>query len=115
MERNGYAAAASYVDRAKSGATVHERTDFQRMLADARKALFRAVCAETTGRYGRDEEDRAGSAELSDDAAALAFACEIVRELMPRGIASTHPSSLVKVRDQTRPTVFSIPFLPACA
>lgn len=61
MERNGYAAAASYVDRAKSGATVHERTDFQRMLADARKALFRAVCAETTGRYGRDEEDRAGT------------------------------------------------------
>jgi hypothetical protein len=49
------------VDRAKSGATVHERTDFQRMLADARKALFRAVCAETTGRYGRDEEDRAGT------------------------------------------------------
>jgi site-specific DNA recombinase len=61
MERNGYDVVAIYVDRAKSGATVHERTDFQRMLADARKGLFAAVCAETTSRYGRDEEDRAAA------------------------------------------------------
>ena len=61
MERNGYVVTAVYVDRAKSGATVHERTDFQRMLADARKGLFQAVCAETTSRYGRDEEDRAAA------------------------------------------------------
>ena len=65
--------------------------------------------------WPRRRGPRRHAAELSDDAAALAFACEIVRELMPRGIASTHPSSLVKVRDETRPTVFSIPFLPACA
>ena len=61
MERNGYVVAAVYVDRAKSGATVHERTDFQRILADAKSGLFQAVCAETTSRYGRDEEDRAAA------------------------------------------------------
>ncbi len=61
MERQGYVVAAVYVDRAKSGATVHERADFQRMLADAKSGLFQAVCAKTTSRYGRDEEDRAAA------------------------------------------------------
>src|SRR6185437_12755349 len=61
MERLGFAVVAVYVDRAKSGASVHERTDFQRMLADAKRGLFKAVCAETTSRYGRDEEDRAAA------------------------------------------------------
>jgi len=61
MERQGFAVVAVYVDRAKSGATVHERADFQRMLRDARSGLFKAVCAETTSRYGRDEEDRAAA------------------------------------------------------
>ena len=60
-----------------------------------------------------DAPERA--AELSDDAAALAFAYEIIRELTKTGIASTHPGSLVKVRDETRPMVLSIPFLAACA
>ena len=54
------------------------------------------------------------AAELKDDAAALAYACEIVRELM-HSLAFTDRSSLVKVRDETRPIVFSIPFLAACA
>jgi site-specific DNA recombinase len=31
------------------------------MLADARAGRFKAVCAETTSRYGRDEEDRAAA------------------------------------------------------
>jgi site-specific DNA recombinase len=61
MERTGFFVAAVYVDRAKSGATIHQRRDFQRMLADARTGLFKAVCAETTSRYGRDEEDRAAA------------------------------------------------------
>ena len=60
-----------------------------------------------------DAPERA--AELSDDAAALAFAYEIIRELTKTGIASTHPGSLVKVSDETRPMVLSIPFLAACA
>jgi Domain of unknown function (DUF6894) len=59
-----------------------------------------------------DAAERA--AQLKDDAAALAYACEIVRELMQR-LASPEHSSLVKVRDETRPMVLSIPFLAACA
>ena len=59
-----------------------------------------------------DATERA--AELSDDAAALAFACEIVRELA-QSLAHTDRTSLVKVRDETRPMVLSIPFLAACA
>jgi site-specific DNA recombinase len=61
MEQRGYTVIAVYVDRAKSGASVHERHDFQRMLRDAKAGLFKAVCAETTSRYGRDEEDRAAA------------------------------------------------------
>jgi len=61
MERLGFAVVAVYVDRAKSGASVHERHDFQRLLADAKRGVFKAVCAETTSRYGRDEEDRAAA------------------------------------------------------
>ena len=59
-----------------------------------------------------DATERA--AELSDDAAALAFACEIVRELA-QSLAHTDRTSLVRVRDETRPMVLSIPFLAACA
>ena len=58
-----------------------------------------------------DAPERA--AELKDDAAALAYACEIVREM--QSLAHTDRTSLVKVRDATRPMVLSIPFLAACA
>jgi hypothetical protein len=59
-----------------------------------------------------DAAERA--AELKDDAAAFAHACEIVRELM-QGLTHADRSSLVKVRDETRRMVYSIPFLAACA
>jgi hypothetical protein len=62
--------------------------------------------------YGNEPER---AAELSDDTAALAYACEIVRELTKTDVASSHPASLVKVRDETRPMVFTIPFLAASA
>ena len=52
MERQGYCVVAVYVDRAKSGSSVIERTDFQRLLSDAGDGLFKAVCAETTSRFG---------------------------------------------------------------
>jgi len=55
------------------------------------------------------------SAELRDDAAALAYACEIVRELMMESATSSHSTSVVEVGDETRPIVFSVPFLAACA
>jgi hypothetical protein len=54
------------------------------------------------------------AAELNDDTAALAYACEIVRELM-QNLTHADRSSLVKVSDDTRPMVFSIPFFAACA
>ena len=59
-----------------------------------------------------DASERA--AELNDDAAALAYAFEIVRELM-QGLTHADRSSLVKVGDETRPMVFSIPFFAGCA
>ena len=67
-----------------------------------------------TIRAGDEDTQSERAAELKDDAAALAYACEIVRELM-HSLAFTDRSSLVKVRDETRPIVFSIPFLAACA
>jgi len=55
------------------------------------------------------QQERA--AELSDDAAPRAFACEIVREL-----AQSSPTLIaLRCRDETRPMVLSIPFLASCA
>jgi hypothetical protein len=54
----------------------------------------------------RDGDAPERAAELNDDAAALAHACEIVRELM-QGLTHADRSSLVKVRDEARPMVFS--------
>jgi hypothetical protein len=51
------------------------------------------------------------AADLRDDAAALEYAFELVRAHR----ASALGGSLVWVRDETRPIVFSIPFLPGCA
>ena len=67
-----------------------------------------------TIRAGDEGAPAERTAELNDDAAALAYACEIVRELM-QSLSHTDRSSLVKVSDETRPMVFSIPFLAACA
>ena len=65
-------------------------------------------------RAGDDGPPAERAAELCDDAAALAYACEIVRELM-QGLTHADRRSLVKVRDETRRMVFSIPFFAACA
>jgi hypothetical protein len=67
-----------------------------------------------TIRAGDEGTPTERSAELSDDAAAFAHACKIVRELM-QSLSHTDRSSLVEVRDETRPRVFAIPFFPACA
>jgi hypothetical protein len=61
-----------------------------------------------------DREAPELTAELDNDAAALAYACEIVRDLM-QSLSHTDHDSLVQVRDETRPRVFSIPFFPVCA
>jgi hypothetical protein len=54
------------------------------------------------------------AAELSDDAAALAYASKLARELMQRD-KRTDTSWLLKVSDERRPVVFAIPVFAACA
>jgi hypothetical protein len=51
---------------------------------------------------------------LKDDAAALAYACQLARELV-QSVARRHPSVLIKVRDDARPMVLSIPLFAALA
>src|SRR5262249_7283394 len=65
-------------------------------------------------RAGGDDAPAEPTAVLNDDAAALAYACEILRELM-HSLVRTDRNSRVTVRDETRPMVLSIPFLAACA
>ena len=67
-----------------------------------------------TIRAGDEGTPAERAAELKDDAAALVHACEIARELL-QSLTHIDRSSLVKVRDETRSMVFSIPFLAACA
>jgi hypothetical protein len=52
-------------------------------------------------------------AELTGDAAALAYGCDMARELLKTGIASTDPGSRVTVADETRRVVLFIPILAA--
>jgi hypothetical protein len=52
--------------------------------------------------------------ELPDDAAALDYACRIVRELKANG-GYDDPRMVVQVQNERQQTVLSIPFLVACA
>jgi hypothetical protein len=67
-----------------------------------------------TIRARNDDASDERTAVLNDDAAALAYACQLAQELVQSG-ARPDPSMLVKVRDDTRPMVLSIPLLAACA
>ena len=67
-----------------------------------------------TVRLGAEDIAPERTAELNDDAAALAYACEIVQELM-QSAAYTDRNSHVTVRDEARRMVLSIPFLAASA
>jgi DNA invertase Pin-like site-specific DNA recombinase len=58
-ERHGLDVVAVFADRAVSGASIHQRTDIQKLLIAARERQFDVVMAETMSRVGRDEEDRA--------------------------------------------------------
>ena len=51
---------------------------------------------------------------LNDNAAALDYACQMVRELRTNG-GYDDPELLVTVRNEMRQIVLSISFLPACA
>jgi Domain of unknown function (DUF6894) len=61
-----------------------------------------------------DGEPPERAAELSGDPAALAYACEMAREIVKTGIGS-HLASLVSVMDEARRVVLSVPILAACA
>lgn len=67
-----------------------------------------------TIRSGSQEHQEARVVVLNDDAAALDYACAMARELKQTG-GYNDPDLVVNVRDQARPMVLSIPFLPACA
>ena len=60
-----------------------------------------------------DASERA--VDLNDDAAALAYACELARELMRSHAGRPDRRARVIVRDGTRPMVLSVPVLAACA
>jgi hypothetical protein len=51
---------------------------------------------------------------FDDDDAAIGYACELVRTLRQRS-GYDDPNLLMKIRDEYRSIVFSIPFLAACA
>jgi hypothetical protein len=51
---------------------------------------------------------------LPDDAAALNYACHVIRELKTSG-GYDDPGLVVEVRNEMRQMVLSIPFLAACA
>jgi hypothetical protein len=51
---------------------------------------------------------------LNDNAAALDYACQMVRELRTNG-GYDDPELLVTVRNEMRQIVLSIPFFPGCA
>jgi hypothetical protein len=61
-----------------------------------------------------DGEPPERAAELTGDAAALVYACEMAREMVKTGIGS-HLASLVSVMDEGRQVVLSVPILAACA
>lgn len=58
-ERNGYAVAMLFEDRAISGASIHGRAGIQSLMQAGRAHLFDAVICEGMSRIGRDQEDRA--------------------------------------------------------
>jgi hypothetical protein len=60
-----------------------------------------------------EEDDERGTA-LEDDAAALDYACRMIRELIASG-GYDDPRLVVKVRNEMHQIVLSVPFLAACA
>ena len=56
-EYHGYTILAEYIDRAKSGTSAEERTDFLRMIADAKKQQFAFVIVYRFDRFARNRYD----------------------------------------------------------
>ena len=66
-----------------------------------------------TIRSGDREDDDERCVVLQDVAAALDYACDIVRELSVSGY--NDPGLAVSVRNEKREMMLSVPFLAACA
>lgn len=58
--REGFRIVATYQDKAKSGASLHGRSDVQKMLRDAHAGAFQVIIVEALDRLSRDMEDMAG-------------------------------------------------------
>ncbi len=56
-EYHGYTILAEYIDRAKSGTSAEERTDFLRMISDAKKQQFAFVIVYRFDRFARNRYD----------------------------------------------------------
>jgi uncharacterized protein DUF6894 len=65
-------------------------------------------------RWSDHEEDDERGTALEDDAAALDYACRMVRELRASG-GYDDPGLVLNVRNEMREIVLSVPFLAACA
>src|SRR5271167_378417 len=55
--RRNWAVTSTYADRAVSGASVHGRHEFQRMMEDAKDGSFDLVLAEDIDRLARNQAD----------------------------------------------------------
>ena len=67
-----------------------------------------------TIRWSDDEDIDPRGSELADDAAALDYACRMIRQLQANG-GYDDPGLMLEVRNERRETVLFIPFLPAYA
>lgn len=54
---HGYRIIGTYIDRAKSGTSVEERTDFLRMIEDAKKQQFAYIIVYRFDRFARNRYD----------------------------------------------------------
>jgi site-specific DNA recombinase len=71
--RHGWQIAHTYADHAISGASIHGRAEFQRMLADVEERGFDVVVAEDVDRYARNAADAIRFQQLAEFAGVRVF------------------------------------------
>ena len=80
-KRNGYSIVGEYIDKAMTGRSDH-RPDFQRMIRDSAKGIFKAVICWKMDRFARNRYDFANyKAKLKKNGVSIEYA----RESMPEG------------------------------
>ena len=58
-KKNGFNVVRSYIDRAKSGTSAEQRTDFLKMISDSTSRQFEAVLVWKLDRFARNHNDSA--------------------------------------------------------